>query len=189
MRACGSWVLDRTGAACGEGSKAKGEGLGSLKAPTIVLDVCARTACTCTACMFYSQTQTRAQSRTRSDRDNEMPEAPLAPWPRAGAVGVRHCVTAVYTVAFQPATLPFYSARSLSRSLALSLALSRYVFVPWTMPIRHAAAMMACFLAQRAAWLPQSCATEVQCKSIFQLVRISKSAATLTSSRVNFDGR
>jgi hypothetical protein len=98
-----------------------------------------------------------------------MPEAPLAPWPRAGAVGVRHCVTAVYTVAFQPATLPFYSARSLSRSLALSLALSRHVFVPWTMPIRHAAAMMACFLAQRAAWLPQSCVTEVQCKSIFRL--------------------
>ena len=60
-----------------------------------------------------------------SDRENEMPEASLAPWPRAVAVGVCHCVHGrLPTCSLPPIQGGLSLARAVSRSLALALARS-----------------------------------------------------------------
>ena len=54
-----------------------------------------------------------------SDRENEMPEASLAPWPRAVAVGVCHCVhRRLPTCSLPPIQGGLSLARAVSRSLS-----------------------------------------------------------------------
>ena len=75
-----------------------------------------------------------------SDRENEMPEASLAPWPRAVAVGVCHCVhrrlPPVRFLLFREVSLLL--ALSLARSLSLSLARRARTLSPYCFPDRQA---------------------------------------------------
>ena len=57
-----------------------------------------------------------------SDRENEMPEASLAPWPRAVGVGVCHCVHRRLPTCSPP---PIQGGLSLARAVSRSLVLAR----------------------------------------------------------------
>ena len=61
-----------------------------------------------------------------SDRENEMPEASIAPWPRAVAVGVCHCVHRRLPTCSPP---PIQGGLSLARAVSRSLARSRSLAV------------------------------------------------------------
>ena len=74
-----------------------------------------------------------------SDRENEMPEASLAPWPRAVGVGVCHCVhRRLPTCSLPPIQGGLSRARSLSRSLSPASSLAVRAHSPYCFPDRQA---------------------------------------------------